>query len=1161
MNIGLLKFLPKNLTNIILRNRILNNFSKLSVDEFLEALDRGIRVPYNLLETNDAIATSSKVLEKMVAIDLEACMYFKEEAFTVEATRQIVEKPTQIGPPGLDYLDKIITKYPNLLKNMPFLELAFSYLPASMLLPRLSKDQITPEIVSIVEKKGSPLTLTLENLKISELLMKSEILMKRVINNSDNPNLILEIPESYLTEGLVLEALKKRFLNDNPNLILEIPESCLTEKLALEALKKGFIPTKQLFIERPYLKEFKCLLDKAFEEDSSVIMYYKNITPELVEAFSAHKNKYVFNLDELNANPLLCGITSIMEDSISIDPKAIFMVSKECYIHSEIIIQTLAKLTITKEDLKKHPNFATNRIIMSYLTETNPAFKLYSPDLTSGEKFEAIIEYLKSSQSLSLSIDELPFLDKIYNFPLDISNLNELLALISLTINEKSENEQQKQLALLDKLVDGIVNIRYIKNRNFSRFPNIVEMEKELNLQFKFANADKIDEDTYLNQLADDFYDFANAPYFNNIDFLRAEQNQAQIESSLLSKATIYSKIREFYAKYTGKSLTLENTAEFFNELLNKREALFVSIEKRKIFTQLQSKLKLSEKKKEAILIGRKIGIINRIISSGFHYRPWFYVNPQNNIKEEEIDESIEAIKDSIKNNSDLKKAGVIIDDDKFKELVRLFKRDSILHISDIKKILSSFNISEEACKFIAKKFEQIKLKFIDRIALSREDRQISTSNIGINHNNYVIEDRDRYLKNIVELIINLDQETLDKILANKQLLKEISWIIPFVGLFEELTLETLINTLANYDRAKKRILALYSGREQDERAILLNSLSDLINLSNAFASISDIEIEALGKKAGNELGISSIKEYLDIYLSMLERKDGNIPPVYLEIDGYSYESGRYSDPERMLIGQIRGLGHSCIKPNDAGEEAFNDVIKRSDDVILIRDKNGTLIDRALVFRRGNVVQIVTMNARASSLVVYKKIADQIMHSAILNNDNLDYIFINYWSLPSTERKKIEQDGFRRVNDSDFYTCFPHADCTADAVLLASKKEIQNPKDIVLDFEVQPKAKYKKVRQKVITNPTEDDITKIMALRIVLEKDAGLKEELSRNFEPCFLSEYQKIICGEDWYIGIRHDGSIEEACLPTNDPDMLAEMEFARQSLGIQANEMGGKQ
>ena len=67
------------------------------------------------------------------------------------------------------------------------------------------------------------------------------------------------------------------------------------------------------------------------------------------------------------------------------------------------------------------------------------------------------------------------------------------------------------------------------------------------------------------------------------------------------------------------------------------------------------------------------------------------------------------------------------------------------------------------------------------------------------------------------------------------------------------------------------------------------------------------------------------------------------------------------TDPERLLIGK-KPRDTSCIDLlHPGGVKTYNEVLlKYTGDVILVRNQNHNLVSRILMFRRGNVVQLVT---------------------------------------------------------------------------------------------------------------------------------------------------------------------------------------------------------
>jgi len=106
-----------------------------------------------------------------------------------------------------------------------------------------------------------------------------------------------------------------------------------------------------------------------------------------------------------------------------------------------------------------------------------------------------------------------------------------------------------------------------------------------------------------------------------------------------------------------------------------------------------------------------------------------------------------------------------------------------------------------------------------------------------------------------------------------------------------------------------------------------------------------------------------------------------------------------------------------------------------------------------------------------------------------------------------------------------------------------------------MDFFAEPKARYEKVRRKINYKPTEKEINRIRALNILLESSEEKKENMARNFEQIQKNDYEKAICGEDWYIAKKTDGTIEELVLPLNDPKAIEEMKHVKLELGSVTN------
>ena len=545
------------------------------------------------------------------------------------------------------------------------------------------------------------------------------------------------------------------------------------------------------------------------------------------------------------------------------------------------------------------------------------------------------------------------------------------------------------------------------------------------------------------------------------------------------------------------------------------------------------SKIHLTDKKTNGILTGRKVDKVTKcIVSRNFD---------ELGITEEQFDEEIEKVKQAIISNKKIRKSGTIIDDESMNDIIALFKRDGKLYDTSL-KYLNHLFLGVEERTYIINKFNEIKFKLISKVSLSDEESIISPEDViklgSLNENNHLVGDTNRYLSNVSELLINLNNDSLKKILRNKELLNEVSFLLPYVGLIEELDVNTFIKIASNYDRIKKRIsenpdLTLNTD-------VVLKNLNDIITLANDYESVNDLTLFALGKDVVSIVGDINASSYLEHSYDLFNKQESFVPPISLETPDLSFKSGDYSNPERLSI-PFRPKGGSCIGWNSPMSNEV--LLEKSGDLVLIKNKKNEVVSRFFLVRRGNLVYLITSakDGQYYPSDVLKSIGDQIIQQSIECGDNIDYVFVS---------KDIQ--GCKMVEDRRFINDFPHADMTHKPSLISSKNMVQGMPEgeILLDFDAEPKKTYPKQRSRVMYDPNESQISRIKALSITMEKDPVLKEKMSQEFEPCFMDDYIKVVCGEDWYIGIRKDGSVEEVVLQTNDANQMLEFNNAKEML-----------
>jgi len=925
------------------------------------------------------------------------------------------------------------------------------------------------------------------------------------------------VPDEYdlINSSLFLKSdiLMSRAINKNPYFILKLTNP--SDTLIQLALSKGFIPEKKHFIHHPYLKKSVILLEKAFENDPSIIVFFekKQINCNVIK--SARDRGFIASENELLENRDLCNFQYIMEDAIRNNPRLIVLIGENCNIDYNLLKETLKKYKITKEDLEHNVALTKYYSLMKML----PEFYLYSAYLDDNKKMEAIASRLTVSNVLTTA--DLPFLDYRFGGKVNINDINELLTNLNLSIDEDDIDIQAKYLQVLDKIVDGIVNLKYIQNKTNFKYPDIVSLNNALMLLFN---------DMELTKNPDLFSNFIYELYL--------------FSGKTVSIEEIAKEINNFFKIYVSKkTIDLSVTNEFCNKILNQHRNCFMSNEKIRLLALVVENMSLSDKKKVAILNGLKLEKIAEYIK----YKNYQLLG----ITEEQIDVELANAKNSILNNKKIKKLGIQIDSLMLDYLASEFKKSGIIDEQFVRKTLNITNV--DVSRFVVKKFEQIKFRFIDRINLSEEECVLVLRNrkkAGLNQTNYIIGDNRRCVNNLAELIIKLDEKTIKKILDNKKIIGEVAFLLPFINLIEELNIYTFMNILTYYDKIRKEMLKNdVISEAKDINLIILKRITELITLANAYGSVDAIILYALGKNIVSEIGEHNSLKYLDFYIKMLYRKQGGIPPVNLKTPNYYFESGVYTDPERLLIGK-KPDRDSCIDLlNTSGVCTYNELLlQNSGDVILVRDSQMNLISRILIFRRGNVVQMVTRKGEYYNAEIYEAIANQIIQCSIAHNDNIDYVFVNSSSI------NLEASKLLLVEDNRFFNNFMHADFLNSAVLLSSKKKVLGFEEtaLELDFEVAPLTLYTKNRKNISFHPTENEITRLRALKMLMENNFLMNEELSSAFKSFSFNEYNMAVCGEDWYIALDNYGTIEELRLPIDNLEMQKEIEIAKNILGI---------
>ena len=888
-------------------------------------------------------------------------------------------------------------------------------------------------------------------------------------------------------------------------LLLETPE--INPSLINFVLERGYLPKKEIFIARRELIKYPRLLKAALKQDPTIIIFFEYIDDETREILA--QQRYVLTREDLNQNENLGKDSKLMKEAIEKDPSLIVFVKGEEVLEHSDVCAALAKYTVTKKDLEEHPALCSNYKIM----HLNPHLRSYNKYLSTSDKKAIIAECLQSGNFDDLS--ELPFLRKKFGGNYENDQATRIARLFYLDIDEENIEQQKGFYQDLDHIINAILSLRYENNRNNFLFSDIVSLHEEiLNVIKKDANSTE----PILKKFIDEIIEFTGEGI--DVEYLNV---------------SIY-QLYEMYKK--GINITLDDSGELCNYILNQHRNNYMSLEKRNIIESLKITFNVTSKKKELIYIGRKLDKISGLIAK----KEYSILG----ISESDLNQIFDEIRTTLKNNKDLRKKGIDISDEDFLKLKNVFLQAGIMAPKAIEIILGE-DLDNESTNYILKKFNNILYRLSSNVGLNSNGLFISKyekKKLGFNYNNFVIGERDKCLNHIAELILSLDEKQIQSILIYTNGLStlvprnEIKRLIPFVQMFPEFDIKSLKSMIIFYSKIKEKIESTY-GAGID----IVSKFEDVYRLAEGYSGITNISLAILGKDIIKKVGEQDIGKYLTYYLfRILPRKEGTIPAITFEKEDYIFESGRFDDTDRLIIGRTFG---SCIDlTNSAGKATYDECLASSNgDVITIKNKSTSeFVDRILAVRRGNVVQLFARAYSGYSVQCYEEIAKQIISKSEIVGDNIDYVFVNDFSIPIPFRNCENI----KYSDSRLVKSFPHADLIDSAILVGRSKnsyfyDIENR----IDFDISPNCKYLKVRKKISLDPSDEEIIRIKALDIYMNGKI-------QNLEPFYREEYTKVICGEDWYIAVKNNGEVEEVILPSSDERTLQEFNITKASLKI---------
>ncbi len=733
-------------------------------------------------------------------------------------------------------------------------------------------------------------------------------------------------------------------------------------------------------------------------------------------------------------------------------------------------------------------------------------------NLTLREK-ETMIEVIKKGE-----FAELESMSYFSSAKIKAKTAARLAEVLSYHFDEDNENNQERLYYCLDKIMDGVAKQRLIKDKRYFRFRSLNQINDYLLKEFE-----KIDE-------------YNQEYYFKKISSMISQKISDENYYNICLE-----KIKRFYDYYHNQNtLPRELTTNFYNQILNKQEETYVKKSKTGMIKKLARTLPYTSKKERGRIIGAKLKKIDSLLANR-NYQ-------ELGITETELKQLLESYDDDINKVRKIRKEHFCLTKE---QLNRINEQFIIGRLTEDTLATILPDISDEVRTIILNKYTLIKTQFLNNVSVT--EQELPKLDLGYHYNNFKIGTmRDAY-ENVINIITTISEEEAQDILFNKEIPKEILELLPLVGHIDGFNTEEMIVLLRNYP-----MVLNHMRKESLTQNITLNSalshFFDFLTIAEAYNSADDITISVLGKNIVEQIRFSDKQtsknplDYLNVYEGMLTREYTFIPRVEGEFGDYHYESANDADRERLLIG--KKCNFSCIGPGGAGEKAYYQALTgHNADVIIITDKNtNEFIARSICFRKGNYVVLAPIQGiRGIEESLYQPkfvsgIGKQMIKQSLESKDTLEYVFL------SPDGRFLD-DYFPIIEDSYLIDPFPHADLDEIAYLIASTKD---PEDVEIDSTIPMPVIYKTKRESVRgkDEASNENLTRLKALDILLTEDSEIREEKERNFEPVNKENYDDVYMGQDWYIAIKKGKIVEEVVLPTEQEAQIKEIATLKEQL-----------
>lgn len=685
-------------------------------------------------------------------------------------------------------------------------------------------------------------------------------------------------------------------------------------------------------------------------------------------------------------------------------------------------------------------------------------------------------------------------------------------------LDDQDPNVQEEYYKILDKIIDATILLKYDNERMKLAFSSINHIDEIVLCTFRKINDDN--KDYLLNSLT------------TKIAIATGVKKGQDFYYEVLNSVN---KLYDLYKK-SKDTLSYNFTTDFYNNILNRQQDSFMQMQKEKTKDILSFKLKLTEKKKNTLIRSAKLKKALELLSD----RDFNALG----MEQEELDNHLNELHIHLNKIKPFVKKEYPITDSQFQTFDRLFLEGALTEERLI-QIYPEFKLDE--VKIILNKYHQLLLQHIDNIEINESNLDYST--VDFNYNHVQIVNKERYYGNLKDLIENMNDDEIHFILHNFDEVKDLFKLLPLTNILEEFSTDDLKMILLNYAKIKNYLIM--SGRVSEDVKLneILNNFYEVIKLAKAYHSADKyttaiLKEENISKILQEKQTSRNPYDYVDAYIKMLNSTITKVPPISGEVNGYKFESGNNYDLERLFIG--KNCYGSCVGPKGVGEEAYYAALTSDKADVLLITKDDNFVARIILFRRGNFIIMAPIHGQKGlNKTLYDNtflsmVSSHLLGEAIVKRDNLDYIFL------TDDYTNLLED--YPVIESNLFKCdLPHCDLEANAYLIGERNS-----NHILNLDEADTKCYLKNRKNVEIKDKGflDDILKIKALEIFMERDLKKKEQLKERFDLVSEYGYEKLYVGQDWYIALKKDNTLERVVLPTKDDRKQDEIEFVKKDI-----------